>query len=151
MSQYGGSNEQIQDYLHGYGPSKGAGQRSLSRAGDAPAGESASYDKLPHNQYHHDNRPPHHASYGKPSQSFVGDSQTLYDQPSRPHRSNTKSRIQEAERNVADFFYKKPDPTYAGMYGTDYEPQISVSTRLPMRLNENERTNAAKRHASLAF
>ncbi|KAJ2826911.1 hypothetical protein IWW50_002138 [Coemansia erecta] len=117
MSQYGGSNaDSPSGFLHDYGipnSSKHGLGRSDEKAPEYAAGESASYDNI------------------------HGDSRTLYDQKpgQRPeHRSEYKpeqhkdsfaSRLYNSDRNIPDFFYKQPDPTYSGMYGTDYQPQIS--------------------------
>ncbi|KAJ1895588.1 hypothetical protein LPJ66_004505 [Kickxella alabastrina] len=41
-------------------------------------------------------------------------------QPAYQHHSQ-----QDGERNFKDHFYKKPDPNYSGLYGTDYTPEVS--------------------------
>ncbi|KAJ2848364.1 hypothetical protein IWW36_003345 [Coemansia brasiliensis] len=110
MSEYGGSNYSMaKSYHHGYGP-RSISKQELSRSEEkAPAytvGESASYDNVPN----------------------PGDSRTLFDHKSElPNDGFSPAKPKHAygERGIADFFYKQPDPSYSGMYGTDYQPQIS--------------------------
>ncbi|KAJ2078156.1 hypothetical protein H4R24_004682 [Coemansia sp. RSA 988] len=115
MSHYGGSSYNLPErsYSHGYGPSN-AYVPPPGRSDEKMVGEASSYDLL------HDNI----------------ESRTLYDaqQQSQPQlglvdvdkkNDNYNNRI--TERGFKDFFYKQPDPSYVGMYGTDYEPQVSRS------------------------
>ncbi|PIA17076.1 hypothetical protein COEREDRAFT_80783 [Coemansia reversa NRRL 1564] len=111
MSQYGGPsyNHLERSYHHGYGPS-GSYIAPIGRSDEKMAGEASSYDLL------HDNI----------------ESQTLYNAQSQQQivdvdRRNDNYNNRTNERGFKDFFYKKPDPSYSGLYGTDYEPQISKS------------------------
>ncbi|KAJ2000714.1 hypothetical protein GGI04_004044, partial [Coemansia thaxteri] len=87
-----------QSHSQSYGqlPSYSKGKGTSARASHAPAGESAAYDNHP-----------------APSES-----QTVYDQ--WPNKAGD-----DTDRGLADYFYKKPDPSYTGTYGTDYRPEIS--------------------------
>ncbi|KAJ2036470.1 hypothetical protein H4S03_003621, partial [Coemansia sp. S3946] len=119
MSTYNGGNmDSAPEYSHGYGPGgpshsghrHGAGYASSSyRQGPHQGqskrekeliqhGEAASYDILP---------PPSEA-------------QTAFD-----HHANQHKAGYSKDRGMSDYFYKKPDPSYSGTYGTDYQPEIS--------------------------
>ncbi|KAJ2493637.1 hypothetical protein IWW37_000503 [Coemansia sp. RSA 2050] len=112
MSTYNGGNmDSAPEYSYGYGPGGSSGHRqehaSSSRAHHRGQprkekdpvlyGESASYDNLP---------PPSEA-------------QTAYDRRTNQHAEYSK------DRGFSDYFYKKPDPSYSGTYGTDYQPELS--------------------------
>ncbi|KAJ2460782.1 hypothetical protein GGF42_000618 [Coemansia sp. RSA 2424] len=85
---------------HRHGPSQGHSKRERGEKGQHLHGESASYDNIP--------------GYA-PSEGH-----TVYDnQNGHQYSDDTK------DRGVADYFYKKPDPSYSGTYGTDYHPEIS--------------------------
>ncbi|KAJ1822704.1 hypothetical protein IWW57_006025 [Coemansia sp. S610] len=111
MSTYNGGNmDSAPEYSYGYGPGGPSNQRpgrALSSRAHHHAqprrekdpvlyGESASYDNLPHSE-----------------------TQTAYDRQATQHAGYSK------DRGFTDYFYKKPDPTYTGTYGTDYQPELS--------------------------
>ncbi|KAJ2468037.1 hypothetical protein GGI02_003823, partial [Coemansia sp. RSA 2322] len=93
---YSHSHGQSHSQSYGQLPSYSKGKGTSARASHAPAGESAAYDNHP-----------------APSES-----QTVYDQ--WPNKAGD-----DTDRGLADYFYKKPDPSYTGTYGTDYRPEIS--------------------------
>ncbi|KAJ2148655.1 hypothetical protein IW139_001675 [Coemansia sp. RSA 353] len=131
MSEYGGSNyDPARSYLHGYGPGN-SGKRDLGRSDEkAPAytaGESASYDNIQNNgdsRTLYESRPqdrPEHRSEHKSEYKTGHKSEYKTGQP----QSSFRPRQHDGDRSIADFFYKQPDPTYSGMYGTDYQPQVN--------------------------
>ncbi|KAJ1735314.1 hypothetical protein LPJ72_001931 [Coemansia sp. Benny D160-2] len=138
-----------QGYIGGYGPSSTRGRgtdpnmfkshpnfqttsqqlpsyhsmgRPDEKAALNSAGESASYDNLPS---------PGETAFEK------SNGPVTFNDEQAPHASGSGPQGHGGDRDrglmdfkimdyrVMDFFYKKPDPNYAGTYGTDYEPQIS--------------------------
>ncbi|KAJ2747596.1 hypothetical protein GGI20_000421 [Coemansia sp. BCRC 34301] len=84
-----------------HGPSQGHSKRERSEKAQHLHGESANYDNLP-----------------GPAPS---EGQTVYD-----HRNDRQYSGDTKDRSFTDYFYKKPDSSYSGMYGTDYHPEIST-------------------------
>ncbi|KAJ1667833.1 hypothetical protein EV178_001030 [Coemansia sp. RSA 1646] len=86
-----------------------------------PVGESASYDNLP---------TPSETAFEKPAADIdmnkapdaMESHKVATGEGSGGGRHHGNG---DRDRGLMDFFYKKPDPTYSGLYGTDYEPQIS--------------------------
>ncbi|KAJ2174239.1 hypothetical protein GGH16_001411 [Coemansia sp. RSA 560] len=151
MSEYGGSNyDPARSYLHGYGPGN-SGKRDLGRSDEkAPAytaGESASYDNIQNNgdsRTLYESRPqdrPEHRSEHKSEYKTGHKSEYKTGQP----QSSFRPRQHDGDRSIADFFYKQPDPTYSGMYGTDYQPQVNLSTMLCLPLGTAHTLNESMR------
>ncbi|KAJ2547618.1 hypothetical protein EV175_005146, partial [Coemansia sp. RSA 1933] len=79
-----------------------------------PVGESASYDNMP---------TPSETAFDKPAADMGANN--IYQASAGGHRKNAGRRNGDGERDILDFFYKKPDPNYVGTYGADYQPQLS--------------------------
>ncbi|KAJ2385357.1 hypothetical protein GGI23_006728 [Coemansia sp. RSA 2559] len=129
-----------QGYIGGYGPNGGKGQNidpnafrshpnfqthsphlpsyhTMGRPDEKepaanPVGESASYDNLPS---------PSETAFNKPA----ADIGSVKGQGANVSHKARRQGNGDKERDLMDFFYKKPDPNYSGLYGADYEPQIS--------------------------
>ncbi|KAJ1863658.1 hypothetical protein LPJ73_000464 [Coemansia sp. RSA 2703] len=74
-------------------------------------GRQDEYEKQNVDQPYHgyDNRPP---EYNYPRDTFTN-----------------RSMIEDGTRGLKDFFYKKPPADYSGVYGADYQPEISQKRR----------------------
>ncbi|KAJ2162436.1 hypothetical protein GGF46_000677 [Coemansia sp. RSA 552] len=130
----GGPDRAARDYMYGYGatshPQLGRQDEKPGGLGHA-AGEAASYFNLPQendSKTLYEENPMANANVDKPAANNDYDARSGYGDPiasSAYGRNDRRHHEGDMERGIADFFYKKPDPSYSGTYGTDYEPQLS--------------------------
>ncbi|KAJ2911259.1 hypothetical protein GGI21_000042 [Coemansia aciculifera] len=125
------------EYSYGYGPGGGSGHgqdhshRHASSQSGHRHGPSRSHSKMGHGGEKAQHLHGESATYDNIPGYAPSESQTVYDnqgQHQQRRSGHQYSSDETKDRGIADYFYKKPDPSYSGTYGTDYHAEISVST-----------------------